>query len=88
MIAFQAGHDMTTVEVERRKFKPIEIRHLLIYKIVVWTVVTVSFAVMVAIELHQYECYLNNQGDTQQAIDQRNDCISTSFHVNRIISVS
>lgn len=52
MIAFQANHDMTTVEVERRKFKPIEIRHRLIYKMAVWTVFSLSFASMLVIEMH------------------------------------
>jgi hypothetical protein len=42
---------MTTVEVEVRKFKPIEIRHLLIYKLVIISLVLISFAAMGTMEI-------------------------------------
>ena len=52
MICFQSKHDMTTVEVELRKFKPIEQRNHFFYKVTVLftviTSITVNFIVGLA----------------------------------------
>lgn len=50
---------MTTVEVELRKFKPIEIRHYRVYRATICTIVFTSFAAMIIMEIKEYQCIQN-----------------------------
>lgn len=51
MIDFQRRYDMTTVGVELRKFKPIELRDRLIYKLLIYTIVSISFGIVIGVQI-------------------------------------
>ena len=52
MIIFQTGYDMTTVEVERRKFKPLEKRHKCVFIATLIFIFAASLVLVVASEFN------------------------------------
>jgi hypothetical protein len=86
MILFQTDYDMTTVEVELRKFKPIEECHKLMHQIVLGAVISLSVLTMAAAEVWQYmfiKKHENNSNYTKVV-----ECVHIkSFKMDRLLSV-